>query len=148
MENKLFNSVTEMKMRICLLLSEMPEEFLSADKITAYDFIALYGKIFGIPAGSLHAQSNYIYGELASKRELVRLSIKELVCEGMAEVDTTEGFRFRISENGYEYAEQFKSNYARRYRKLIDQVTIQFGSEDEFALMRTIQEKAIEAVRG
>ena len=40
----IYNSVTEIKLRILLLLSTSTQEFLSSDMIAALDFITVYGK--------------------------------------------------------------------------------------------------------
>ena len=46
--NSVYNSVSEVKIRILLLLEHSTHEYLSSDLIAALDFITVYGKEFGV----------------------------------------------------------------------------------------------------
>lgn len=79
--NSVYNSVSEVKIRILLLLEHSTQEFLSSDLIAALDFITVYGKEFGVSEKNLHGDNRFKYSELPSRRQVVAQSIRTLVTE-------------------------------------------------------------------
>lgn len=148
MENKLFNSVFEMELRILLLLSTGRKRYYSIERIVALDFIICYAECFQFPYENLHGDNNYMYGELSNRRCLVTAAVKELVTKGLAEVTADNGYQFCVSDIGKKYSKSLESTYAVEYRKIADDVVKAFSKETDKQLDASIQENAIRALGG
>jgi hypothetical protein len=79
--NGVFNTSFEVSLRMLIILNTVQTR-LSIDRITALDFIAIYGKDFGVSEYNLHGDNDYRFSEYTSKREIVSQAIKELVLRG------------------------------------------------------------------
>lgn len=69
--NSVYNSVSEVKIRILILLEHSTQEYISSDMIAALDFITVYGKEFEVSKHNLHGDNRYKYSELPSRRHVV-----------------------------------------------------------------------------
>ena len=78
---KIFNSTFENALRLVLLLDtfKTPQ---TLDMLYAVDFISVYGADFGISDTNLNGDNHYKFSEFASRREVVRLALKEMVLQG------------------------------------------------------------------
>lgn len=148
MENKLFNSVFEIELRILLLLSTGRKRYYSIERIVALDFIICYAECFQFPYENLHGDNNYMYGELSNRRYLVTEAVKKLVTKGLAEVITDFGYRFCVSAVGKKYVRSLESTYAVEYRKIAEDVVKAFSKHTDKELDASIQENAIRALGG
>ena len=83
--NNIFNTSFEVSLRILIILNTVQTR-LSIDRITDLDFIAIYGKDFGVSEYNLHGDNDYRFSEYTSKREIVSQAIKELVLRGYVKV--------------------------------------------------------------
>ena len=92
-----YNSISEIKLRILLLLEVSTQEYLSSDMIAALDFITVYGKEFGVSDKNLHGDNRYKFSELPSRREIVSKAIKSLVIDGMLDISLKNGFEYQIN---------------------------------------------------
>ena len=114
--NKVFNSIFENSLRILLLL----EEFCEAQNIDAIyiaDFLALYGKPFGLSSDNLNGDNNFRFSEFISKRQLIGKTLKYLVFKNLAMVIKDNfGIKYRITNEGKTYCETLNSEYANEYR--------------------------------
>ena len=79
--NNIFNTSFEVSLRILIIVNTVQTR-LSIDRITDLDFIAIYGKDFGVSEYNLHGDNDYRFSEYTSKREIVSQAIKELVLRG------------------------------------------------------------------
>lgn len=135
---ELFNTTFEMELRIVLLLSNIEGKFLSSEEITTLDFIVTYGKVFGISDKNMHGNSIYKFGEIASRRELVSLALKNLVTSGMLKVNLENGYLFALSDTGINYANQLMSEYANEYYTNANRAISEYGEYSAEELMRMI----------
>ena len=100
MTNKLFNSAFENSLRILLLLTEF-DSSQSLDKIYASDFMVSYGATFGVSESDLNGDNQYKFSEFASRREIVRLALKQLVLDGLVmPINSAFGFVFVDEDTG------------------------------------------------
>ena len=143
---RLFNSSFEMQLRILLLLSECKEP-LTTDKIVCLDFITIYGAEFGISNRNLHGKNRYKFSELPSRRELVQYALKELVLKNFVVPDFSDGFRYRISEDGFAYAFSLESSYAIQYLKTAKKTLESYYAYKEHEMIRMIQDKSVVSLR-
>jgi hypothetical protein len=129
MENKerLFNSPFEIEMRILLLLSEATTWPLSQSSIVTIDFMAVYGKEFGVSDHNLHGDSQYKFSELPSRYELVTIGIKELVKTGLITPVLKKNYQYQINDKGENLVSGFDDDYSQEYRKTVDEVFLKFN---------------------
>ncbi len=67
--NNIFNTSFEVSLRILIILNTVQTR-LSIDRITALDFIAIYGKDFGVSEYNLHGDNDYRFSEYRLYAEL------------------------------------------------------------------------------
>jgi len=115
--DKVLGTPFEISLRILLLLNVSNEEKMTENMLCALDFIIVYAGDFGISIDNLHGNGSYRFGEFASRREMMREALKDLVVEGFSAVTTTEyGFVYSISKSGRNYCDKFECVYADDYR--------------------------------
>lgn len=96
---------------------------VNIDRMVSYDFIATYGKYFGVDEENLHGDSEYSFGELSARRMIMMGSIRYLVTHDLIRaVDTDKGFVYDITESGAAVAQKMTTDYSVRYRKAMRQV--------------------------
>ena len=96
---------------------------VNIDRMVSYDFIATYGKYFGVDEENLHGDSEYSFGELSARRMIMMGSIRYLVTHNLIRaVDTDKGFVYDITESGAAVVQKMTSDYSVRYRKAVRQV--------------------------
>ncbi len=116
MMNKLFNSAFENSLRILLLLTEF-NCGQSLDKLYVSDFMVSYGATFGVSEFDLNGDNQYKFSEFASRREIVRLALKQLVLDGLVMPTSSDiGILYAITDAGREYSVSLESEYAEMYR--------------------------------
>lgn len=126
---KMFNSAFEMSLRIICALSASSEP-MSIEKIQIIDFIATYGKDFGLAELNLHGDNAYKKGEIYARNVLISSTIKEMVLEGLVEfIATKEGFHYRLSKNGQALFGMLNDEYAYEYSKIAKELVKK--TEDE-----------------
>lgn len=134
--SKIFNSEFEISLRIICVLKTSPEP-LSVEKIQIIDFIATYGKDFGLAKLNLHGDNAFKKGEIYARKALINSSIKKMVLEGLVEFTATkEGFHYCLSKNGRALFDMLNDEYAYEYSKIARELVKK--SEDE--LNRIIQQ--------
>ena len=96
---------------------------VNIDRMVSYDFIATYGKYFGVDNENLHGDNEYSFGELSARRKMMMQSIKYLVTKDLIRaVDTDKGFVYRITDGGAQVVREMRSEYALRYLKVMEKV--------------------------
>lgn len=143
MQNRLFNSVFEMELRVLLLLSTGHKKNYTIERIVALDFIICYAECFQFPYENLHGDNNYMYGELSNRRFLATEAVKKLVTKGLAEVTVFKGYQFSVSDAGKKYAKALESTYAVEYQKIAMDVIKTFNKLSDEELDVSIRENAI-----
>ena len=147
MMNKLFNSVFENSLRILLLLAEF-DCGQSLDKIYATDFMVSYGATFGVSESDLNGDNQYKFSEFASRREIVRQALKQLVLDGLVRPDnSTVGILYSITDAGREYSNILGSEYAEEYRSTAKKVVEIVSSVSERTIIDKINKMSAESLR-
>ncbi len=139
---RLFNSTKEVKLRVLLLLDETTIYPLNEDMILAMDFIVVYGKDFGLSNTNLHGDNSYKYSELASRKEMIKQSIKELFLDGLIGLDTSKGYRFYINDAGSSYISDIDNDYSDEYRQNVISFCKKYGNYSAGKLLKMIQENS------
>ena len=143
---KIFNSDFEMQLRVLLLLSQT-KRALSREEIVNFDFITIYSADFGVGVENLHGDNKFKYGEFASRQELCWVALKQLVVDGLVTVVTKDGFSYKISATGLQYANDMESAYSIEYREIARKVFAQYSNYSEKEIRSEIDKKAIESAR-
>lgn len=141
--NSVYNSVSEVKIRILLLLEHSIQEYLSSDIIAALDFITVYGKEFGVSDKNLHGDNLFKYSELPSRRQIVSQSIRTLVTQGMLSISLKNGFEYKINDRGINFVDSLESAYAFEYSEIVRKTFRKYGSIEESELFKIIQSKSV-----
>lgn len=144
---KLFNSEYEIRLRMLLLL-KVSDKPLSADKITALDFIAVYGADFDTGGDNIHGNSPYRFAEITNRRAMVSEAIKTNVMDGMLEVYTDNGYSYSLSDRGIKFVDSFECSYVSYYFDNAERAVLKYEDYSEAALMKIIQEHCYELVEG
>ena len=132
--NRFFNTPFEMELRILMLLMHSPFDSLNRDQLVCYDFICCYGKDYGVTDFNLHGDSSYKFGEIASRKELVDMAIKELVLSGLINAVMDKGFKYEINDNGIRYINSLDNTYGDNYMKAAEEAFEKYDlSEDNAA---------------
>lgn len=148
MKNDLFNSTYEMELRIAALLCEGKESSFSVERILAIDFMVCYAKDFHFSDSNLHGDNSFMYSELSSRRALIQEAIKPLVYRGVIEAKIENGYSYKITENGIQYAQSFESEYARAYRSIAKELIVELGDFTDERLISLLHRKATEIGEG
>lgn len=146
--NKLFNSPFDAGLRCLLLLSCISPSAATIDRISAYDFITMYSKDFGISRKNLHGDSTFNFSELASKRVNCSDGIKEFALAGLISINrTNKGFTYSINDQGKKYVKTLSSDYAIQYLSISREVNTKFSNLSDEEILNFINKKAIKALR-
>ena len=147
MTDKLFYTPFEMSLHILLLLDSVGGGF-TIERITAYDFIAVYAPDFGFKAESLNGDNGFAFSELTAKRKLMKEAIKDLVLDGLVSAsDSMDGIIYSLSSTGLDMSRQYQSEYAITYRKVIKQVHRRYRNKSEVELSGIINKQSTKILR-
>jgi hypothetical protein len=145
--NSIIGSQFEASLRILLLFEAAQNEPLTEGAIVALDYIAVYSHDFGLPQPNLNGESKYRFGEFASRRSTVRAAIKQLVLDGLvAATRSPDGFVYKLSEEGADFAANLSSDYADAYCEAATLVISGIGVAEE-TLSEMINRKSVASVR-
>ena len=148
MRNSVFNTPFENMLRI-LLLSNTLKKPANADRLTALDFICIFGKKCKVLDKNLHGDNEFGFSEFTTKRERIAEAIKIAVKSDFLEVVKSEdGFLYSISERGRGVVRSLESPYAHDYvvgAKIVSNRFSSFADED---ILKYISELSTEAKEG
>lgn len=120
----IFNTDFELSLRVLLLL-EIYDSYLSQDIIRDLDLLATYGKEFGVSDTNLHGDNSYSFSEMASRHNIIKNAIKQLVTDDLILVRTiSTGFSYKISLKGKEYVTSMTSDYVIEYQNEVKKINI------------------------
>lgn len=146
--SKVLGTVFEMSLRALLMMEANEPHEMSADAISACDFIAVYGADFCLLDENLHGCGVFRFGEFASRGGLVKRALKELVLEGLADANATKhGFTYALSRAGKSFCESLKCEYAQEYRIAAREVRRVYGRLSDIELYALIQKRAMKSIK-
>ena len=138
-----FNTPFEMSLRILIILYAAQSK-LSIDRITALDFISIYGRDFGVSEYNLHGNNSYRFSEYAIKREIASQAIKELVLRNyITPYCYKSGFGYNISSSGISFCETLSDEYAECFTNVVKKSIVLFSNYSDRKLTHCINEYAI-----
>jgi hypothetical protein len=147
MSNKLFNTPFELSLHVVLLL-DVADTGLTFDRITAYDFIAIYCEDFGVADRSLNGENGFAFSELSARRNVTKTAIKDLVVDGLVvATDDETGILYSASNSGRKMSEGFQSEYAERYKELMRLVVEKYGNYSDVQLFNEINRQSTKSLR-
>ena len=114
MNNNIFNTDIETSLRILINLNTINKS-VTKDELIVSDFLAIYGKLFGITDYNLHGDSPLSKSEYTVKRDLMQNVIKSLVLDELLLLHTNNGFKYSISTSGKELCNKLKTQYSEEY---------------------------------
>lgn len=146
--NNIFNSPFEISLRVLLILTEYEGNYLSSDMLAATDFITVYGAAFGVSETNLHGDSLFKFSEFATRRELVGQAVKILVIKGLITVSCSKnGFNYAITQNGADYCNSLKSDYANTYREMVNKSRKYIIDSSEQDILNMINKHSIRSLK-
>ena len=143
-----FNSTFEMELRILLLMSAARKKAFSFERIVSMDFIVCYAGYFQLPYLNPQGENQYMFSELASRRERIQEAVKSLVVQGLLDVGLDKGYVFSITDTGSKYTRKLKSEYAVQYKTIAADAIKRFKDYSDLQLDRMINDSAVKSVRG
>ena len=143
-----FNSTFEISLRMLLVLKSVRTE-LSIDKILSFDYLATYGKEFGVSTYNLHGENNYRFSELSAKRNIMNAAVKDLVLKRyVIPCYSKKGFLYKISDIGITFCDSLNDVYATEYLSNISNVIKRFSNYTDIQLSSFIRQHAISVFGG
>ena len=139
----IFNGSFEVSLRILMILY-VTQDRMSMDRIVAMDFIAVYGKDFGVSEDNLHGENNYRFSEYAARRQIMSQAIKELVIRNyiMPHVNK-KGFCYSLSDDGKSFCESLNDEYANVYKANLYRANTLFSEHSDRKIIQCINEYAV-----
>ena len=148
MTESIFNSTFEMELRILLLMSAAKKNAFSVERIVSLDFIVCYAGCFQLPYLNPQGENQYMFSELASRRERIQGAVKSLVVQGLLDVGLNNGYKFSITDAGVKYVRKLKSEYAVQYKTIAKDAIRRFDEYTDLQLDRMITDSAVKTVWG
>jgi hypothetical protein len=143
-----FNTTFEISLRVLLTLEASNGKPLTADMVTALEFTAVYGRDFGLSDSNLHGENDFKFGEIALRRVLTKEAIKDMVLDGLLEVESSrDGFLYRLSERGKQNATNLSSDYADTYRSMAKLAHAYLQGKSEREVLRQINKRSVLSVK-
>jgi hypothetical protein len=145
---KVFNSTFENSLRMILLLNEFDSSEL-LDRLYTTDFLAVYGRDFGVASENLNGDNDFKYSEFQSRKTVCRNALKELVLNGLVTpIKDQTGIRYQINDAGKEYADSLQSEYAVAYRENADAAIKYVEKYSDRQIISMINRMSTDSVRG
>ena len=148
MTESVFNSTFEMELRVLLLMSAAKKKAYSIERIVSLDFIVCYAGHFQLPYLNPQGDNQYMFSELASRRERLQEAVKGLVVQGLLNVEMDNGYAFSITDAGSKYIRKLKSEYALQYKAIAADAIKRFKDYSDLQLDHMINDSAVKSVRG
>lgn len=148
MTESVFNSTFEMELRVLLLMSAAKKKAYSIERIVSLDFIVCYAGYFQLPYLNPQGDNQYMFSELASRRERLQEAVKGLVIQGLLNVEMDNGYAFSITDAGSKYIRKLKSEYALQYKAIATDAIKRFKDYSDLQLDHMINDSAVKSARG
>ena len=146
MSNHIYNTVFEVSLRCILLLRECCYP-LSSVKIAASDFMATYAKYFDSSQCNINGDGQFQLAEYTSRQKLVNSAIRRLVVKGfILPVESSDGFLYKLTENGYLWATKLTSEYAHEYQSIVRGLVSKISELTDYELVNEINDAALKSL--
>ena len=146
--NDLFNTPFETGLRAMLILSIIRSSGMTIDRISAYDFMTIYGKDFEVSDRNLHGDNSYSFSELSSKRVVCSEGVKMFVLDGLIAVNRTQGgFLYKLTAAGRKYIGTLESDYKDQYLAIAQNVHKKYARKSDSTILKEISCKAVQSLR-
>lgn len=134
---QIFNTPFEISMRALIIVSL--SQGLTLDRINAYDFLATYGRRYGISDFDLNGDCDASQMQIDIRRQLMKDSLKELVLKRYICVEKSEnGFIYKATALGTSVVGQMESDYSKEFISYIAVIDKRFSNLKESELIRLI----------
>lgn len=144
MSSSVFNSVYETSMRLVLLLNTFDCP-LSSEELFVFDFIATYGKEFGLTDVSLNGDSEFTLSKATLRRKRVMEAVSYLVRNGyitfIAEKNETK-YELTKRGNGL-YKKISQSGYSEKYI-----LTVELEKKELFTKKNKVLDLLLDKIKG
>ena len=144
MSSSVFNSVYETSMRLVLLLYNF-EAPLTSEELFVYDFVATYGKEFGLTDVSLNGDSEFTLSKATLRRKRVMESISYLVRNGYITLIAGKNeTKYELTERGNEFYKKIsQSGYSEKYM-----LTVELGKKELFTKKNKVLDLLLDRIKG
>ena len=96
----------------------------------------------------LNGDNQYKFSEFASRREIVRQALKQLVLDGLVWPDNSDaGILYSITDAGREYSATLESEYAEEYRSTARRIVEMVSDVSERTIIDKINKMSAESLR-
>lgn len=144
MSSSVFNSIYETSMRLILLLFAFDAP-LSPEELFVFDFVATYGKEFGLTDVSLNGDSEFTLSKATLRRKRVMGSISYLVRNGYITLIAEENeTKYELTERGNEFYKKISQmGYSEKYI-----LTVELGKKEFFTKKNKVLDLLLDKMKG
>lgn len=144
MSSSVFNSVYETSMRLVLLLFAFDAP-LSSEELFVFDFVATYGKEFGLTDVSLNGDSEFTLSKATLRRKRVVEAVSYLVRNGYITLIAEENkTKYELTERGDEFYKKIsQTGYSEKYI-----LTVELGKKELFAKKNKALDLLLDKIKG
>lgn len=144
MSSNVFNSIYETSMRLILLLYTFDGP-LSSEEFFIFDFVATYGKEFGLTDVSLNGDSEFTLSKATLRRKRVMESISYLVRNGYITLFAGENeTKYELAERGNEFYKKIsQTGYSEKYI-----LTVELGKKELFTKKNKVLDLLLDKIKG
>lgn len=144
MSSSVFNSVYETSMRLVLLLFAFDAP-LSSEELFVFDFVATYGKEFGLTDVSLNGDSEFTLSKATLRRKRVMEAISYLVRNGYITLIAEENeTKYELTERGNEFYKKIsQTGYSEKYI-----LTVELGKKELFTKKNKVLDLLLDRIKG
>lgn len=144
MSSSVFNSVYETSMRLVLLLFAFDAP-LSSEELFVFDFVATYGKEFGLTDVSLNGDSEFTLSKATLRRKRVMETISYLVRNGyVTPVIAKSETKFELTDKGNEFYKKISQlGYSEKYL-----LTVELGKKELFTKKNKVLDLLLDKIKG
>ena len=144
MSSSVFNSIYETSMRLILLLFAFDAP-LSSEELFVFDFVATYGKEFGLTDVSLNGDSEFTLSKATLRRKRVMESISYLVRNSYITLIAEENeTKYELTERGKEFYKKIsQSGYSEKYI-----LAVELGKKELFTRKNKVLDLLLDKIKG
>lgn len=118
----------------------------NSDRLTALDFICIYGNKCKVLDCNLHGNNEFGFAEFASKREKIAEAIKLAVKNAYVDVEQgQDGFVYSLNDRGKKIIAAIQSPYVKSYMRGAKIVTRKFARTSDEDILKYISKMATES---